>query len=159
MLINTHYMKEPHVTVSLNCWTRFNQSSVVTIIMSCLAIATVAGCGNDHPVGTVQGTVTFKDKPLTEGILYVYNRETAEAGEGKIADGKFKLLNELSTGTYVAYVTAIPPPPPNPENPPANLWGKFPKDLPAKYQREDLSDLRIEVKEGANDVKLTIASK
>jgi hypothetical protein len=118
----------------------------------------VAGCGKEHPVGTVHGTVTYKGQPLTEGILYVYNRETAEAGEGKITEGKFKLLNALRTGTYVAYVTAIPPPPPNPDNPPANLWGKFPTDLPAKYQREDQSDLRIEVKEGDNEVKLTISS-
>ena len=147
------------MAVSLNCWTRTNTWSSAARIMICLAMVTVVGCGNEHPVGTVQGTVTYKDQPLTEGILYVYNRDRAEAGEGKIAEGKFKLLNELRTGTYVAYVTAIPPPPPNPDNPPANLWGKFPKDLPAKYQREDQSDLRIEVKEGINDVKLTISSK
>lgn len=147
------------MTVFLNCWTRPNPWSAAARVMICLAMVIVAGCGNEHPVGTVHGTVTYKGQPLTEGVLYVYNQKTAEAGEGKIAEGKFKLLNELSVGTYVAYVTSIPPPPPNPDNPPANLLGKFPKDLPAKYQREDKSDLRIEVKEGDNDVTLAILSK
>ncbi len=146
------------MTVSLNSGKR-SSWPVAASIMICLAMVTLSGCGSGDPVGTVHGTVTFKGQPLTEGILYVYNKETAEAGEGKITDGKFKLLSELRTGTYVAYVTAIPPPPPNPDNPPANMWGKFPKDLPAKYQREDKSDLRIDVKEGVNDVKLTISSK
>jgi len=146
------------VTVSLSFATWSKRSSAAVKTMVCMAILSLAGCA-DHPFGTVHGTVSYKGEPLTEGILYVYNRETAEAGEGKITDGKFKLLNELRVGTYVAYVTAIPPPPPNPENPPANLWGKFPKDLPTKYQREDQSDLRIEVKEGKNEVQLTISPK
>ena len=147
------------MTVLLNCLLRTNRFSTAVTLMACLVMVNVTGCGSGDPVGTVQGTVTFKGQPLTEGILYVYNKKTAEAGEGKVTDGKFKLLNELRTGTYVAYVTAVPPPPPNPENPPANLWGKFPKDFPAKYQREDKSDLSIEVKEGANEVELKIPSK
>lgn len=147
------------MTISLNCLTRLNPRTEIALAAICLAMLTVVGCSNEHPVGTVKGTVNYNGQPLAEGVLYVYNKETAEAGEGKITEGKFKLLNELKTGTYIAYVTAIPPPPPNPENPPANLWGKFPKDFPVKYQREDKSDLRIEVKEGENDVELTIPSK
>lgn len=147
------------MSVSHNCWTRSNRLSTAVGMLVCLALVIVAGCSNEPPMGTVKGKVTYKGQPLTEGIVYVYNRETAEAGEGKITDGKFELLQELTTGTYVAYVTAIPPPPPNPENPPANLWGKFPKDFPTKYQREDQSDLRIEVKEGENDVTLTVPPK
>ncbi len=148
------------MTVSPNSKNRLHASwSAVACTMVCLASVIVSGCSNGPPVGTVEGTVTYKGQPLIEGILYVYNRETAEAGEGKIIEGKFKLLNALTTGNYVAYVTAIPPPPPNPENPPANLWGKFPKDFPMKYQREDQSELRIDVKEGHNEVKLTIPAK
>jgi hypothetical protein len=117
-----------------------------------------AGCGgSDEPaVGTVSGTVTFRGQPVPDGILYVYNRETGQGGQGEIKEGKFELLTEMRTGPYVAFVTAIPPPPPNPENPPANLWGNFPRDIPEKYQREDRSDLKIEIKEGHNDVTFAI---
>ena len=89
-------------------------------------------------------------------MVYVYNPETAQAGDAEIRDGKFKVTAELRTGTYVAFITPIPPPPPNPENPPSNLYGAFPKNFPEKYQRQDQSDLRIEVKEGENEVTLAV---
>jgi hypothetical protein len=122
---------------------------------------TVVGCGgSDEPtVGTVSGTVTYKGKPVEEGMLYVYNDQNAESGGAEIHEGKFDLTTEVKTGAYIAYVTAIPPPPPNPENPPVNLWGKFPTEIPEKYQRQDQSPLRIEVKEGHSEVELVVPEK
>lgn len=153
--------KELHVTVAQISRTLTKQFASAAGLTACLILTMMAaGCGSsEHPVGTVHGKITYKDEPLQEAVLYVYNRETGEAGEGKVADGSFELLNELKTGTYTAFVTAIPPPPPNPENPPVNLWGNFPKDLPEKYQREDQSDLKIEVAEGDNEVALAIPGK
>jgi len=143
------------------CRTPTNGWSIFVGLSACLIMMTAVGCsGSDEPpVGTVSGTVTYKDKPLEEGALYIYNNETANAGGAEVKDGKFEIATELKTGTYTVYVTAIPPPPPNPENPPADLWGKFPEDVPEKYQRQDKSDLKVEIKEGHTDVAIVIPSK
>ena len=149
------------MTCCLSWQTLVSGRDIMVGLSVCLLLMTAVGCGrsNEPPVGTVSGTVTFKGEPVPEGVLYVYNRETADASEGEIKDGKFELVIPVKTGTYAAFITPIPPPPPNPDNPPANRYGEFPKDIPKKYQHEQESDLKIEVEEGHNEVTIEIPSQ
>jgi hypothetical protein len=126
-------------------------------ILAALAIVGAAGCGGNEkiPVGTLAGTVTFKNEPVTDAMLYVYNKETASAGQAEVLDGKFNVSGDLRTGTYKVYITRIPPEPGSPFSPVDPGNSGYPP-IPEKYQLEEKSDLTVEVKEGPNEVPIVV---
>lgn len=134
------------------------------------------GCGGGSNLpdgvktGTVSGTVTSNGKPLPEGcIISCY----PEGGTGLPAvcpissDGTFKLRLkgsfEVPIGVYKVVVQ--PPPPPamsEEEEMEASMSDTMPsneiKEIPSKYTAADTTPEAIEVKEGANDVKIDLKS-
>ena len=142
-------------------WSR----TAVGIVQNCaggaglLLLFLAVGCsgGDEFPSGSASGTVTFKGQPVKEGMVYVYNVETAYANQSEIRDGNFELPGEIRTGTYKLYVTPIPPAPGSPFEPIKNIGtGDFPPGVPEKYQLQDKSDLTVVIEEGSKEVAIVI---
>lgn len=130
---------------------------IATLLLGCLAL--LAGCGGPN-AGKVSGLVTLDDKPLTKGDVSFHPAD----GKGAVAYGSINAEGryELGTGTdagltpgsYVATVSVteeIKSPRPNEES-------SFKQLMPAKYTTTS-SDLKFEVKAGANDIPLKLTSK
>jgi hypothetical protein len=129
-----------------------------------LLAAGLAGCGESGPeTGTVKGAVTFKSAPLTAGTVNFYNKETAAAAQAALDEsGRFTVASPLKTGTYLVFVFPPAPPAPvmkNPNDPPLKLDTKGFPDVPQKYRSDRTTDIKVEVKAGANDVKVEIPEK
>ena len=117
-----------------------------------LSLLTV-GCGGEgaeEVAGSVSGKVTFKDAPVTEGIISFLDLEKGTGGSGTLeSDGTYSLDNEIPVGTYK--VTVNPPEVEMPADiektvPPQ----KDPKDIPQSYRSTDTTALTATVKEGTN---------
>ncbi len=120
------------------------------------AILLVAGCGPKGPaVADVSGSVTWKGKPLTTGIVTMYSPTTGKGTDCALgAEGTFTLRN-VEVGSYT--VSIVPPIPAISENekPPKP---QAPFLLPEKYQDGQTSGLAFDVKaDGEN--KLTLELK
>jgi len=119
-----------------------------------------AGCGGPHSA-KVTGQVTLDDQPLTKGDVSFHPAD----GKGAVAigainaEGKYSLSTGtdagLAPGSYVATVVAteeIKPTRPNEES-------IFKPITPNKYGTTANSDLKFDVKAGANDIPLKLKSK
>ncbi len=126
-------------------------------VAAVLALATAAGCGGGdaEATGSVSGKVTFKDQPVTEGTVSLYDEKQGTAGGGKIeSNGAYRVIG-LKAGEYKASVS-----PPmdretssDPNNPPK------PKDMPnipEKYRKFETSGLSITVKDGTNELNVNM---
>ena len=128
------------------------------------AVAIVSGCSGS---GSVSGTVTLNDQPLTSGTVTFHPTGTGPAGIGTIGpDGRYQVSvgkdKSLPPGDYLVTVEATeavtsgewpatkgPPPPP-----------KAPKRItPAKYADKATTDLRFTVKSGENKIDLVLKGR
>jgi hypothetical protein len=127
-----------------------------------LAFATAAltaflGCSSGPATGDVEGKVTFKGQPVTEGTVTLLNATQGGAAEGQLGpDGRFS-IPKVVVGEYVVVV-----------NPPTQMAdtdpGKSPpapvekpvKNIPMKYRQQGTTDLKAAVKEGKNEVNLDL---
>ena len=122
------------------------------------AVCLAAGCSTGPAVGTVTGDVTFDGQPVKDGrISFTPLDGQGATGGASIVDGKFKAdvpVNKMKVaingnkviGKRKAYDT--------PESP----WEDDVAELlPAKYHVN--SELILEVKRGAQDVKYELKSK
>lgn len=125
------------------------------LVIALLCTLTLAGCRSsdtrdDGPSGTVSGTVTFEEQPVTEGQVQFYSESSGAGGVGELdATGKFTIAQPVPTGIYKVFVT--PPAEPAPES----ATGEFAEqrefgNIPEKYRSELSTDLTAEVKEGEN---------
>jgi hypothetical protein len=147
------------VTHRLNGGKSKGRLHTLTQLTAAFALLVAAGCGsgNEFTMGSASGTVTYKEQPVKEGVLFIYNKETAYANQAKIQDGKFELPGEVRAGRYTVYLTPIPPAPGSPFDPVKAIGtGQFPTEIPQKYQFQDQSDLTIEIEEGNKEVQLVI---
>ncbi len=125
-----------------------------------LLVITLFTLGCAKHAAQVSGTVTLDGKPLTSGTVTFH----PAAGLGAPAYGQIDAQGcyELSTGTgagltpgsYVATVVAneaMPTRSPTEEV-------QFKLLTPEKYGSTELSDLKVEVQPGANDVPLALKS-
>jgi hypothetical protein len=120
-----------------------------------LALVSVLGCGAP-PVGTVQGKVTYKDAPVTNGsVIYQNAGGTVSMSANLNADGTYVITSAdrkgLPPGDYKVAVN------PNKigsgEVPLAVAPGQTPAGpppVPTKYHSIETSDLKATVKAGEN---------
>ncbi|MEW4529389.1 MAG: carboxypeptidase regulatory-like domain-containing protein [Maioricimonas sp. JB045] len=122
-------------------------------LVAALALA-MLGCGEPPiPTGTVRGTVEVSGKAYGGNAEIVLLSPTT--GQGATApineDGTFEISKPLPTGEYVAFLT--------PKSDP-NATGAVPvtidTSVPDKYWNEAMSDLRVTVDAGENQVGLVI---
>jgi hypothetical protein len=125
---------------------------VPLLVLSCLVFAATAGCGSSKPMGTVKGTVTLDGTPYAEAAVIFLSLTTGQAASADIqAGGAFELPAPLPTGTYTVYLA-----------PKAAGAADEPKPvsidqaIPDKYWNEAASDIKIDVKDGENDVKVEL---
>jgi len=65
------------------------------------------GCGQSKPLGTVRGTVYFRDAPVTNGIVMLYSAEVGYGNQRDInPDGSFA----VDGLPYGPYQLAVSPP-------------------------------------------------
>ena len=131
-----------------------NRSALIVLLS---LLATGCGGGDENPSGTAVGVVKFKGEPIEEGMIYLYNPQTAYANQATITKGKFEFPDTVRTGTYNVYVAPIPPAPGSPYDPVKMVGtGSFPAGVTKKYQYSNSSDLTLEIKEGVSEVELEI---
>src|SRR5689334_17734513 len=127
-----------------------NLSGLLRFILSCWALAAVAGCGpSKPPMAPVKGKVTLNGQPLKTGSILT----VPEAGKGAYAligpDGYFELGTYAKTdgalvGTHKVAVVAAA----------ENKGRKGPEGsgtkllVPDRYVNVEMSQLTIEVKPG-----------
>lgn len=114
----------------------------------------LAGCGEPPiPTGTVRGTIEVDGKAYTgDAEIVLLSPTTGKGATTPIqSDGTFEFPEPLQTGEYVAFLT--------PKSDP-NATGAVPvtidTSIPDKYWNEAMSDLRVIVNEGENQVRLQI---
>lgn len=119
------------------------------VLLSALGV----GCSWGPPTGQVQGTVTFKGKPVTEGTVQLLNpKEGGSAGADLNADGTFVVPRPVVVGEYLVVITppvVIVDTDPG-RSPPAPVEKNMP-NIPAKYRMQGTTTLRAVVKTGKND--------
>lgn len=119
------------------------------------------GCSSPAPVptGDVQGKVTFKGAPVTEGTITFLNPKEGGNGEGKLGpDGTYTLTGKLNVGDYVVVVTPpihIVDTDPG-KSPPAPVEKNM-KNIPPKYRQQGTTPLKFKVESGANEANFDLA--
>lgn len=111
----------------------------------------LTGCGDGSSAGatgTVSGKVTLKDQDLKDSsVTFISSAKGAAASAPLSATGEYKIPVPLPVASYV--VTVTPPPAGSPLLTPA---GSPPPTsaIPAKYRDDKKTDLKFDVKAGAN---------
>jgi hypothetical protein len=119
----------------------------------CLTALGIGCSSNPGPApGEVQGKVTFKGTPVTEGTITFLNSKDGGGGEGKLGpDGMYTVPNKLNVGEYVVIVT-----PPmqmtdtDPGKSPPAPVEKNVKNVPPKYRQQGTTPLKFKVESGPN---------
>lgn len=123
------------------------------VCLGFLAIVITVGCGPKGPAkGDVQGKVTFKGQPVTEGsINFVNPKEGGTAGGDLNKDGTYEVKGVL-VGEYLVIIS-----PPmvmmdtDPgKSPPAPVEKNVP-NIPQKYRQQGNTPFKATVKQGKND--------
>jgi hypothetical protein len=115
--------------------------------------AVVAGCPSGPPTGQVQGKVTFKGKPVTEGLVTFLNPTEGGAAEAEIkSDGTYVVQNPVVVGEYLVVITPpihIVDTDPG-RSPPAPVEKPAP-NIPEKFRQQGTTTLKAAVKPGKNE--------
>ena len=118
----------------------------------CLCTAMFAGCGKSKPMGTVKGTVTLDGQPYADASIVFLSLTSGQAASVDIqAGGTFQLPSPLPADTYTVYLA---PKAGNPSDEPKPV--SIDATVPDKYWNEAASDIKIEVKEGENNVQVPL---
>jgi hypothetical protein len=112
------------------------------------------GCGSQQqrPTGEVEGTLTFKKKPVTEGTIQFLNLKEGGTGGAELKpDGSFVIADPLPVGEYVVVVTpGIHKVDTDPgKSPPVHIEKPAP-NIPQKYRMEGTTTLKAKVEPGKN---------
>lgn len=133
----------------------FRNRKLLKLLILPVILATTYGCGPAaKPVGTVSGTVKHKGQPVTAGVVNLFDKATGSAATANLdSSGKFTLGAPLQTGNYSVSVTPPIPkqlPPGSPPEPQVEFT------ISLKYQDPSQSDIKKEVKVGANTLDIVI---
>ena len=131
----------------------------ICLIASCLSSVFIVGCFPSGPeVGEVSGKVTFKGKPVKEGIVTFLNPSEGGAGESPIdANGSYT-IPQLVVGDYIVIVTPLmemKDTDPG-KSPPAPVEKSAP-NIPVKYRQQGLTPLKSPVKKGKNEFQIEMS--
>ena len=103
--------------------------------------------GKETPVdksSTVKGAVNLDGKPLQKGKISLHSNKGGAAASADVRDGKFE-FDEVKPGQYVITVE--------------RTGGDAAHNLPKRYSDEDASNLKVEVKHGANELNFDLTAK
>jgi hypothetical protein len=122
--------------------------------MVMLSLSWMIGCGGGPkitgPTGTVQGKVTYKNQPVSEGQVVFMSVMGSAVGDIQ-TDGTYTLKwqgrSTVPIGEYKVYV--VPPRPQLAPGQEAPVTVPHPS-IPEKYQLMSTTDLTASVKEGEN---------
>ena len=137
--------------MSYRLWSRgWVGAAIVLAAVLCLT----SGCKKAEPVGTVEGKVTLKGEPFSNARLNFLRQGTGSAGAAEIgSDGRFKVLTPLKVGTYTVFLAQKTVGDPDHPAPAPELDPK----VPTTCWNEATSTIRIEVKEGKNEIPIELA--
>ena len=123
------------------------------LFVLCLCPAIFAGCGPaKKPMGTVKGTVTLNGQPYADASVVFLSLTSGQAASVDIqAGGTFQLPSPLPADSYTVYLA---PKAGNPSDEPKPV--SIDAAVPDKYWNEAASDIKIEVKEGENNVQVEL---
>ena len=129
------------------------RTSVVALAFAILSLGALpGGCSKGPPTGEVQGKVTFKGKPVTEGSVQFLNpKEGGSAGADLNADGTYVIKNPVVVGEYLVIVSPlihIVDTDPG-KSPPAPVEKPAP-NIPPKYRMQGTTTLKAKVQTGKN---------
>ena len=136
----------------------FSPSLRVVLLLNGLLITLHLACSAGPETGEVHGKVTFKGKPVTEGLVTFLNPTEGGGAEAPIgADGAYAVQGGVVVGDYLAVVTPLveivdtdpgkTPPGPVEKNAP---------NIPRKYRMQGSTPLRAKVKSGKNEINLEL---
>jgi hypothetical protein len=131
----------------------------------------IAGCGTKgkesiRGTGTVTGTVTLNDKPVTNGRVILFDEKDSDTAAATIGtDGSFQLKYgtgfSIPCGDYRAVVVqgaqagdSIPTPEELMKNP--DKYKPKPSEIPEKYSDPKTSGLIAVVQKGSNTLDLKL---
>ncbi len=124
------------------------------------AVSTLAGCGSNEKIGQVEGQVTFRGQPVTEGLISFNDKEGhgAEAELGN--EGKYVLKTPeggLPAGEYFITVTPLMYlHDSDPGKSPPALTEKRAPNIPHKYRSLPSTPLKETVKPGKNELNFNL---
>jgi hypothetical protein len=122
-------------------------SLVFSMFLTTCCLAIFIGCGKDNNItaGTISGTVTYKNQPVTTGSIVFLHPVTKVGGNALLDDkGKYTISVPIPIGEY--HVAILPPPPPAPHEMPLVISNP----VPEKYRIPEQGTLKFTVNEGTN---------
>ena len=127
---------------------RIKTRALLTLVAASLLSA---GCGDEKPVGTLTGTVTYRGKPVTEMEVEVHRDGSGISTSSPLdAEGRFTVEAPIPVGTYELAVV------PMSVADPAAARAMKPTPVPQRYRSRKTSGLKVEVEKGANDVVIEL---
>jgi hypothetical protein len=154
--------------------TRWRSLSLLTLGLS---ITVLVGCGGKKPTNqaSVKGTVTYKNAPVTGGMIMVIPAGTSGTGTPVAIkpDGSFQGIG-LPVGNVLVTVDtsnlknkpSLPQPPPGMKPPPgvnqADINVNMPDfgtyvEIPAKYAKKETSGITWDLQPGTQEKPITLA--
>jgi hypothetical protein len=128
------------------------------LVIAIWCFATPTGCDSGPQKGEVAGKVTFKGKPVKEGMVTFLNLSEGGAHEASIgAEGGYAVQGGVVVGEYVVEVkplTQMVDTDPG-KSPPAPMEKPAP-DIPKKYRMQGTTPLKAAVKAGKNEINFDL---
>jgi hypothetical protein len=124
--------------------------SLVAIVVS------VPGCGTKEAKLTIRGTVSYKGKPLSGGMLKLVGRNGASLSAAPIQkDGTF-IMTDVAVGEVNASILATPGTPDRSGAKTTSDHKITPADLPEKYQDPEKSGLQYTITPDTKELDIKI---
>lgn len=139
------------------------RTGITAAVVAAFVSAAVAGCG--RPTGEIEGTVTYRGKPVPSGIVAVFVGE-GRVVTGVIAEGRFAVRG-VPLGEGVVTVECDTPADPSIKPPPGEKIIPFenpalpkptgpPVAVPTRYRSPTTSPLRISLVAGAQQFDIEL---
>ncbi|QDU74922.1 hypothetical protein Pan97_19420 [Bremerella volcania] len=146
---------------------------MVRTLMICLAAGLLPGCidSGRPPMGTVEGTVTFEGKPVSEGSI-IFEVSGARPATGKIKDGKIVevttfepndgvAVGEAAVAVYATSGESVSAVTASPDVGQAKLAKGYMGSgqaslIPDRYNNPSTSQLSCEIQPGKNHVEFEL---
>lgn len=123
------------------------------VIAATIASIAATGCSTGPPAGKVRGKVTFKGKPVAEGLVTFLNPKEGGAAEAYLnKDGSYAVQNPVLVGDYQVVITPlVEVVDTDPGKTPPSPVEKAAPDIPRKFRMPGSSPLKAAVKVGDNE--------